>query len=77
MNKLPTRHFHLVLSLPMGTAMVTRVTPIVTLVNAGPVPDFAARRGRALAVAWRVALPGLYLLGPKVRRLTGRLVRDA
>lgn len=75
MNTLPTRHFHLVFSVLRGTTMVTLVTLIVTLVNVGPVPDFLARRGRAFAVAWWVAIPVLYLLGPRVRRLTGRLVR--
>jgi uncharacterized protein DUF2798 len=75
MNKLPSRHFHLIFSLLMGTTMVTLVTLIVTLVNVGPVPDFLSRWSRAFAVAWWVAVPVLYLVGPKVRRLTGRLVQ--
>ena len=74
MSKLPSRHFHLVFSVLMGTTMVTLVTCIVTLVNVGPVPDFLARWGRAFVVAWWVAVPVLYLFGPRVRRLTGRLV---
>jgi len=74
MSRLPARHFHLVFSLLMGTTMVTLVTCIVTLVNVGPVPDFLARWGRAFAVAWWVAIPVLYFCGPRVRRMTGRLV---
>jgi len=74
MNKLPSRHFHLIFSLLMGTTMVTLVTLIVTLVNVGPVPDFFSRWGRAFGIAWWVAIPVLYLFGPQVRRLTARLV---
>lgn len=74
MARLPARHFHLVFSLLMGTTMVSLVTCIVTLVNVGPVPDFLSRWGHALAVAWGVAVPVLYFLGPSVRRLTARLV---
>lgn len=74
MTRLPARHFHLVFSLLMGTTMVTLVTFIVTLVNVGWVPDFPARWGQAFVVAWWVAIPVLYALGPHVRRLTGRWV---
>lgn len=76
MTKLPSRHFHLIFSLLMGTTMVSLVTLVVTLVNVGPVPDFLARWGRAFAIAWWVAIPALYFLGPRVRRLTGRLVHS-
>lgn len=74
MSRLPARHFHLVFSLLMGTTMVTLVTCIVTLVNVGLVPDFLARWGHAFLVAWWVAIPVLYFFGPRIRRLTARLV---
>lgn len=76
MSRLPARHFHLVFSLLMGTTMVTLVTCIVTLVNVGPVPDFLSRWGHAFLVAWWVAVPVLYLFGPRVHRLTAQLVEQ-
>lgn len=74
MSKLPPRYFHLVFSLLMGSTMVSLVTGIVTLINVGPVPDFLSRWGQALAIAWWVAVPVLYVLGPRVAHLTARWV---
>ena len=50
---------------PCGLSMLSKITPL-----AEPTRNYTYRG----TVAWFVAVPVLYLLGPKVRRLTGRLV---
>lgn len=76
MNKLPRQHFHLVFSLIMGAMMVFIMTFVITLVNVGLPVDFLARWARAFVVAYVVAVPAIYVVAPRARRLACRLADD-
>ncbi|MCC7218233.1 MAG: DUF2798 domain-containing protein [Burkholderiales bacterium] len=74
MSKLPKQRFHLVFSLLMGAMMIFVMTFVITMVNVGPVPDFALRWARAFLVAYVVGVPVIYFLAPTARKLTARFV---
>jgi len=59
----------------MTTMMVFWMTLVITIANVGIGPDFLSRWGRAFAVAYFVALPLTYYLGPLTRQLTARIVK--
>ena len=73
-QKLPHKYFHLVFSFLMGAAMVSIVTFAVTLANVGFGSEFLGRWARAGSIAYCVAVPVIYFLGPVVRRVTACLV---
>lgn len=76
MRKLPKQHFHLVFSIVMGAMMVFIMTCVITLANVGPVPDFLWRWAHAFAIAYIVAVPVIYFVAPRARRITARFVDD-
>lgn len=74
MKKLPKNRFHLIFSLLMGAVMVTLMTGLITSVNIGFTPDFLQHWGRAILIAYPIAVPIIYFLAPVMRRVTARWV---
>lgn len=76
MTKLPKSRFHLVFSMVMGAMMVFIMTFVITLANVGLPPDFFARWARAFAIAYVVAVPVIYFVAPRARKIAGLLAED-
>ncbi|MDD2776931.1 MAG: DUF2798 domain-containing protein [Gallionella sp.] len=74
MKKLPKNRFHLIFSLLMGAVMVTLMTGLITSVNIGFPPDFLHHWGKAILVAYPIAVPIIYFLAPIMRHVTARWV---
>ncbi len=72
MKKPSKSRFHLVFSILMAAIMLFPMTFVVTLVNVGCVPDFAAHWMKSFAVAYVAAVPLIYFLAPFVRSLAAR-----
>jgi Protein of unknown function (DUF2798) len=64
----------LILSLMMSSVMVFMVTLLVTYLNLGLVPDFLLQWGKAYLIAWPVAAGTAFLIMPRCRNLTDRIV---
>ena len=71
------RYFHLVFSPTMAGVMVLIMTCVITLVNVGPAPDFLARWGHAILIAYPIAAPIVFFLAPVVRGWVTRYVEPA
>lgn len=76
MNKLPKKYFHLCFSVIMGAMMVFIVTFATTFANGGMTPDFFPHWLRNFAVAYLVAVPAIYFLAPRARKLATRFADD-
>ncbi|MCC6506702.1 MAG: hypothetical protein BWZ07_01241 [Alphaproteobacteria bacterium ADurb.BinA280] len=70
----PAQRFQWVFAMLMGTAMVFGVTFAVTAFNTGFDEGFPLRWLRSFLVGWCVAVPMIYFLAPRARKLTGRLL---
>ncbi len=74
-ERLPQRYFHLGFSIVMGALMVTIITFASTLVKVGLAADFLANWVKAFALAYVVAVPGIYFLAPLARRIVTVFVK--
>jgi hypothetical protein len=70
----PAQKFQWLFAVRMGSAMVFGVTFAVTAFNTGFDMGFPLRWLRSFLVGWCVAVPMIYFLAPRARKLTGRLL---
>lgn len=70
---IPKRHAPTVFALLLAGLMTLIVSGIVTAMNVGLPPDFAARWMRGWLTTWPIAFPALLVVRPLVQRLVERL----
>lgn len=71
-----SRYQKLIFTFLMSIYMVTLMTLVITLVNTGMADGFLMRWAKAFIVAWPVAFVLILLGGPRIQKLTGKLIRQ-
>jgi len=74
--KIPARYTSYVFAFCMSGLMSLLMSGVLTIVNLGPVPDFARLWVQGWLLAWGVAFPCVVVVMPVVRRLVRLLVEN-
>jgi len=67
------KHHFPILALIMSAILAFLMTGVISFINTGLDTGFLLRWGRAIVIAWPIALTIVLLLGPPVRTITERL----